>query len=290
LGKEQEGMLNNRQRHVIGFVLAAQILVALSGCRGAPTGRQTLSFDGVVEGWAVLAEKDDYSGLHMADLSVDYIDVVRLRRVLESAGWAEDHILELREFDYGDLQDGLDWLAQNADGDDIAFLYVAAHGTYLNEVLGWEQFFAAEWREIHSQRRVLVVAACQAGEFTRAVERDPSPYLSVATVARNELSWCGLPEEGLPIIGNVFTYYFAASFSDPTADADGDGFVSVQEAAAVAEAQQRTYMHEVVFAVPQFLAMYTELGASPENDPSYPHVVVDDAIGEPLPLALDAYR
>jgi hypothetical protein len=283
-------MLNNRQRHVIGFVLAAQILVALSGCRGASIRRQTLSFDGVVEGWAVLAEKDNYTGLHMTDLSVDYIDVLRLRRVLESAGWAEDHILELREFDYADLQDGLDWLAQNADGDDIAFLYVAAHSTYLDNVLDWGQFFAAEWREIPSERRVLVVASCQAGEFTRAVRRDPAPHLSVAAVDRNEYGWCGLQHERLPIIGSVFTYYFTASFGNPTADADGDGFVSVQEAAAVAEAQQRTYMHEVVFAVPEFVSTQREPGTSPVDSPGYPHVVVDDTIGEPLPLALDAYR
>jgi len=93
----------------------------------------------------------------------------------------------------------------------------------------------------------------------------------------------------LPIIGGVFTHYFVAAFSDPQADGDGDGFVSAQEAALLAERQKRAYFHEVIFAVPEFLEMYRAPGYAPDQDPDYPHVVVDDALGEPLYLALDAY-
>jgi hypothetical protein len=38
-------------------------------------------------------------------------------------------------------------------------------------------------------------------------------------------------------------------------------------------------MHEVVFAVPEFLAMFY---GHPEDDAEYPHVVVDDTMGEPI--------
>jgi len=243
---------------------------------------------GEVQGWAVLAQKDDYSDVDMTDILVDYIGITQMRQVLEDSGWEPNHIHELREFDRETLQDNLDWLAENADQDDIAFLYVAAHGKYLRDVLIWDAFFAADWAEIPSHRRLLVVDSCQAANYTAAVTDDPSPHLSIAAVAGDEYGWSGLEEEGLPIIGGVFTHYFAAAFDDPDADTDGDGLVSVQEAALMAEDQQRTYMHDVVFAVPEFVEMYHNTGAFPDKDPSFPHIVVDDAIGEPLYLVLPA--
>jgi hypothetical protein len=237
---------------------------------------------GTVEGWAVLAEKDDYSDVEMTDMLVDYMGVVRMRHALEAAGWAPDHIREVREFDRDMLQAGLDWLAEAADEDDLAVVYVAGHGRYLRDVLVWDEFFPAEWGEIASGRRLLVVDACQAADYTGVVAEDPAPHLSIASVAADELGWCGLAEEGLPIVGYVFTHYFTAAFDDPEADADGDGLVSVQEAARAAEGQQRAYMHDVVLAVPEFLEMYHAIGVAPEEDPDFPHVVVDDAIGEPV--------
>jgi hypothetical protein len=237
-----------------------------------------------VQGWAVLAQKDDYSDVDMTDLPVDYAGIVRLRPLLE-----DYHIHELREFDRQALEEELDWLAENADQDDIALLYVAAHGRYLSHVLAWDQFFGAEWEQIPSQRRLLVIDSCQAANYTGAISGDPAPYVSIAAVAGDEYGWTGLEEEGLPIIGGVFTHYFAAAFGDPEADSDADGLVSVQEAALMAEGQQRTYMHDVVFAVPEFVAMYHDIGSFPDQDPTFPHVVVDDTLGQPLFLALDAY-
>jgi uncharacterized protein (DUF885 family) len=255
----------------------------LGGIGSAPGG------DGPVEGWAVLAEKDDYSDVGMTDLLVDWIGITQLHQLLVEAGWDPDHIYLAREFDRTSLQAHLAQVAENADGNDVVFLYVAAHGSYLSDVLGWDDFFAGEWQEIPSQRRLLVIDACQAGKYTSIVSEDPAPYLSIAAVAGDEYGWSGLEEEGLPIIGGVFTHYFAAAFDDPDADVDGDGLVSAQEAARLAEGQQRAYMHDVVFAVPEFVGMYHDFGISPDEDPDFPHVVVDDTIGEPLFLALDAY-
>jgi hypothetical protein len=250
----------------------------------------TTSTDGnVAQGWAVLAQKDDYSDVDMGDLPVDYAGITQMRQVLEDSGWDSDHIHELREFDRETLLDDLDWLEENADEDDVVFLYVAAHGRYLRDVMLWGEFFAGEWEQITSHRRLLVIDSCQAANYTGAVTGDPSPYLSVAAVAGDEYAWSGLEEEGLPIIGGVFTHYFAAAFDDPDADADGDGMVSVQEAALIAEGQQRTYMHDVVFAVPEFVESYHDIGVFPDQDPNFPHVVVDDTIDEPLYLMLDAY-
>ncbi|MGD2179118.1 MAG: caspase family protein, partial [Anaerolineae bacterium] len=218
------------------------------------------------------------------------IGIKKLRQVLEDAGWDPDQIHDLEEFDRTTLQEDLDWLEENAAEDDLVLVYVAAHGRYVRDVLAWESFFADEWEEIPSQRRVLVIDSCQAANYTDVVSGDPAPYLAIAAVDGDEYGWSGLEEEGLPIIGGVFTHYFAAGFGDGSADTDGDGCVSVQEAALLAEEQQRHYMHEVVFAVPEFLEMYHEGGSYPDRDPTFPDVIVDDAIGEPLCLTLDQYR
>jgi hypothetical protein len=265
-------------------VLLALAVACLASCTsGKPTS------DRVVNGWAVLAEKDDYSDVEMTDLLVDYVNITQLHQQLLDAGWQESHIHELREFDREALQGDLDWLAENADQDDIVFLYMAAHGKYLREVVTWDEFFATDWEQIPSHRRLLVIDSCQAADYTGAVSGDPAPYLTIAAVAGDEYGWSGLEEEGLPIIGGVFTHYFAAAFDNPNADTDGDGFVSAQEAALTAEGQQRTYMHDVVFAVPEFVEGYHKAGVYPDKDPTFPHVVIDDAIGEPLYLTLDAY-
>jgi len=250
----------------------------------APTPAAIPSLPLSSDGWAVLAEKDDYDDVQMTNLPVDYVNVARLHQLLLDSGWQASHVRQVREFDRDTLQEGLDWLEENAGPDDVVFLYVAAHGKYLNDVLRWREFFAQEWRQVPSQRRLLVIDSCQAANYTGVILSDPAPYLAIAAVAGDEYGWSGLEEEGLPIIGGVFTHYFAAAFEDPQADADGNGRVSVQEAALVAEGQQRTYMHEVVFAVPEFLEGYRQTGA--DKDPTFPDVTIDDTIGQPLYLAL----
>lgn len=272
-----------RCRLSLAFLLAS--LAVLPGCQttGTPLADE-------VEGWAVLAEKDDYEDPHMADIPVDYIDIIRMRQALERLGWSPDHIHELREFDREGLQAELDWLAASADENDIALFYVTAHGSYLDDILAWDQFVPDEWAEVPGARRLLVVDACTAAEFTNDLASDPEPHLAVAAVGDEELSWKGLEEEGLPIIGSVFTFYFTSALNDPDADADGDGMVSVQEAAHMADEQQRAYMHDVVFAVPEFVEMFHEAGGASNEDPGYPRVSLEDTLGKPFHLALDAYR
>jgi len=243
--------------------------------------------DGIVRGWAVLAEKDNYDDVEMTNLPVDYIGVTQVRQLLLDSGWRETQIHEAREFDRESLTAELDWLAENAEQEDLVFVYVAAHGSYLRNVLGWSDFFGREWEEIPSYHQILLVDACQAAEFTAVVASDPEPYLSVAAVGDDEYGWSGLEEEGLPIIGGVFTYYFALAFQDPEADTNGDGQVSIQEAALMAEAQQRTYMHGVVFAVPKFVEDYHAIGVYPDQDPEFPHVIVQDTISAPVFLELE---
>lgn len=263
------------------IIILVVFLALVSGCYLSEPSNHT------VDGWAVLAEKDEYEPPH-ADLMVEYINIARMRQALEKSGWDPGHIHDLREFERETLEAELDWLEDSADENDIVILYVASHGDYLSGEVIWHEFFAEEWAQIPSQRRLLHVQACKAENFIDDLADDPEPHLSVAAVARNELAWAGLEEEGLPIIGGVFTYYFTGALDDPAADEDGNGLVSVQEAAQLADEQQREYMQDVVLAVPEFVEMYHQAFYYPEKDPTYPHVIVDDAIGEPFYLAPDA--
>jgi len=55
-------------------------------------------------------------------------------------GWEEGHIREVREFDQGGLREALDWMASNADADDLVYMYVSAHGAFLHEGVSWTRF------------------------------------------------------------------------------------------------------------------------------------------------------
>ncbi|MBC8504278.1 MAG: SUMF1/EgtB/PvdO family nonheme iron enzyme [Chloroflexi bacterium] len=237
------------------------------------------------ERWAVLAEKDDYSDVPGEQgLPIDNINNEQMKNLLLNEGWEESHILDLREFNQNDIHQALVWLSENADENDIALFYITGHDSYLNDYLEWDNFFPQRWSEIPSNNRILIVDTCRAATFIQPIAEDPRPHLSIAVAAEDELAWSGLEEEGLPIVGSVFVHYFVAALSDLQADSDADGFISVQEAARMAETEQRNYMHNVVFNVPEFLAIYHQNGAYPDQDPDFPHVIMDDAVGEPVYL------
>ena len=243
-----------------------------------------------VQGWAVLAEKDDFSDVGMTDMLVDYISNKVLSETLVKAGWDAENIHELDGFDRASLEQELDWLEEVADENDIVFFYVASHGNHLIYNIAWDEFFKEQWSQIPSQRRVLMLDTCTARQFTDTVMDDPGLQLTIASVDIDEFSWRGIEEEGLPIIGGVFTYYFAEAFSTLEADTDGNNLVSVQEATLYAEERQQKYMHEVVWAVPEFIEPYHQMGLHPENDPEYPDVIMNDTLSEPLYFDLAFYQ
>jgi hypothetical protein len=243
--------------------------------------------DSVVQGWAVLAQKENYSDverLRGQDLSTNFVDISRMRALLIYLGWPENHILELRDnVGQQEIRAALRWLSMHSDANDVVLFYYRGHGSYLRQEVGWDKFFVSDWSEIPSQRRILVVDCCNAAEFTAATGGTSQGYISIAAVAVDEESWTGLWQARLPVLGGVFTHFFVEAFTDPTADRDQDGTVSVQEAAERAATQQRQYLHDVVWTDPRY---------TPEPghyDADYPEVVVDDAIGEPLFLELDKY-
>ena len=275
------------------FIITILITLLLSSCNTQNNPVQKplsddpeLSPDNPVEYYAVLAAKDDYSDVGMTDMLVEYIDLKRVQDSLIGLGWDPDQMHILKGFDQAGLDAELDWLEENADQNDLVFFYVTAHGTYLRQNINWAGFFPEQWAEIPSHNRVLLVDSCSAAEFTNQINGDPNPHLSIAAVDADEYGWKGLEEEGLPIVGGIFTFYFTEALADPNADNNGDGPVSVQEATTVAEEKQREYMHEVVLAVPEFLESYHSIGVEPEKDETFPDVIVDDAVGDELLLAV----
>ncbi len=279
------------------FIFTTLITLLLSACdirKGAaqempgkdPAGAPTLAPDNPVEYYAVLAAKDDYSDVGMTDMLVDYIDLDRMRDALLNQGWELGQIHFLKGFDRADLQTELDWLEENADQNDVVLFYVTAHGTYMRVNIDWSDFFPEQWAQIPSYNRVLVVDSCTAAEFTNPIHSDPNPHLSIAAVDADEYGWKGLEEEGLPIVGGIFTFYFVEALVDRSADDNGDGLVSIQEAVLAAEVKQREYMHEVVFAVPEFVEGYHSIGVEPEQDETFPDVIIDDALGYPLDISI----
>lgn len=242
-----------------------------------------------VTGWAVLAAKENYSDTGGTDIETGFLNIHQMKALLAYYGWQDDHILEIRDtLGVGEVRAALDWLEQVANEEDVVLLFIQAHSSYLRDELKWHAFFPDEWADISSQRRVLIVEACQAGEFTAATG-DTNGQLTIASSAADELGWVGLWEEGKPIIGGVFSHYFLAAFTDPTADSDGSGQISIQEAAIAAQQPQRKYMHEVIFTDPEFLEGYHAYGFYPESDPEFPHIVVTDQLGEPIYLDLKAF-
>jgi hypothetical protein len=239
-----------------------------------------------VGAWAVLAEKDDYSDVGKSDMLVDYIDIKRMEESLLALGWPSAQIHTLIEYDQKAIEDELIWILQNADEDDIIFFYITGHGSYLRQYIDWHNFFPMLWEQIPSPNRVLIVDMCTAAEFTNAVNGDPHPHLSIASVDFDEYAWKCLKDEELPIIGAIFTYYFADALLNPKANINGDKIVSVQEAALFAEERQREFMQKEIFSNPEFLQGYHDLGSYPEKDPTFPDVIIDDALGFPLDLTI----
>ena len=196
----------------------------------------------------------------------------------------------MKEFDRDSLQVELDWLEDVADENDIVFMFVTGHSTYLTKFLEWQDFFPQEWAQIQSERRILLVDMCVGARFTEVVNADPNPHLSIAVVDVDELAWKALEDEGLSFVGAAFNHYFVEGLTNPEVDADGNGWFSVQEAALYAEAGQRDFMHNEVFANPDYIGWWHENNLYPDQDPGFPHVIVDDTIGEPVYLDLDFYQ
>ena len=231
---------------------------------------------GYVDGWAVLLEMNEFPE-GWSDIPVDFIDSERMQTALFSLGWQSDHMYIIHgNLTISVVQEAVEWLVNNTDHDDIALLYIFTHGMWMYNVLLWNDWFPDEWQKLNTSKKILMVDTCLAEEFIDSIKDDPSPHISLACCSAGEVSWAGLEEEGLPIIGSVWNYYFTNALCNASADLDSNGFISIEEAFNFSTPLVQRYMNETVFAVPEFLESYHDIGIYPENYDAYPHPVMDD--------------
>ena len=193
------------------------------------------------------------------------------------------------------VANAMDWLLERATEEDLVFVYVAAHYSYLKRVVEFNRIFPPLWGLVPTDRKVLVVDSCKAGELTASAmygtfvspegpeisEASPSPGLSISACAHDEVAVWGTVEEDLSIVGGFMTYYLHEALLDRSLDTNGDTYISVEEAFAGLYLRMRAY--------------YRETAPRALEDPDLPEAVrqqiLDDLAsdGFPHPEMIDAF-
>lgn len=265
---------DNGRRWALAMVIGLLFAHGLSPLLVQPVSAQS----NPVEGWAVIMEMLYYPE-GWSDIPTGYADSEKWDDTLRALGWPASHINLLRgEITRPGLVNGIEWLVEKSDDNDVVVLFVFSHGNWLRTVIGDGIAVGAAWEEIPTAKRLMVFSACSAGEFIAGIP-GAGPEIRVGSVKRNELAWAGIPDENLPVTGEVFNHFFTSAFLNESADANGNGDVSVEEAFLFALPQTQQYILETVFpAFPE----YEELcnGSAPEP------VMMDMYAGE-LSLACD---
>lgn len=224
-----------------------------------------------MEGWAVLMEINDFPEGY-TDLPVDFVDIERLQNMLVHHKWQKNHILVKKDMIAQEtVREGLQYLKENADANDIVLFYIGSHGEYILYDLKWNEIFPSLWEEITTEKRVLIVDSCFSEYF---LPKSDNPHISIASVSKGEAAWAGLPEEGLPITGFLFTYYFCESMKED---------ISVEEGFERTVPKVKDYMREIVY--PKFKDVFP---AEVYNNLYDPNPVIDDKY--PGALHLDVER
>ncbi len=219
------------------------------------------------EGWAVLLEMNDYPS-QWTDLETGYADTTKWNDTLTALGWENDHIEITRGYLSANiLLDAIDFLVENADENDLAFFYVFAHGTWMDQRnFGGEEYLDA-WGDIQSQKKLMVLSTCHSGDFIEDFENEDAPHIHISATDQGELGLAG--EETEEVSGCLFNHFLTNAFSTDTADLNDDADVTVEEAFAYAYDHCREYIENEVFPEDSDLAQLFG------NDPQHPQM--DDA-------------
>ena len=232
--------------------------------------------------WVVTLEMEEYPA-GMTDLKTGFINSKRIRETFIKLGLKPSHIREFKNNITQDtLKESIKWLQDNSKQNDVIVLYIFAHGRFIRYYLLWPILFPEQWQQLNDRKQILIVDSCNAGEFIDFARAEKG--VAMSSCGNTELSWCGLEEEGLPIIGSVWTYFFTRSIFESKSDQNGDGYVSLTEAFSFTTLQMQQYMEEEVFEVDKFLNLYQELVAHPEKIGNYPNPVIYNNLSEGLIL------
>ena len=268
--------MHRESESLLGILLVITMVVAVSFI---PSVSATGTSQDTRDGWAAIMEINEYPE-GWTDIPTDYNDTHRWVDTLTTLGWQESHILIVNEaFDLAQVVGAIQFLIDNTDENDIALLYLAAHGMWLNNTIAQNDTFVDKWEEVPSQNKLLCIDSCIAGRFTELVADDPNPEIAISAVSANEFGWAGIEEEGLPIIGNVWNYFFTNALLNISADTDSNGDVSVEEAYDFAYPLSRTYYEDYVYPYSSEIEQMNNFVA--------PHPGMDDNYEGELSLRLE---
>jgi len=230
------------------LILTIIIFVFLTGCKSTNSNLVSQK----TNTWAVLCAQEDYTNVpritSLGNLTNGHLDIYRFQGMLEYFGWNENQIhKQLDTVTRENVTKELDWLIKNVKEDDTVLFYYLGHGSYLSTEVEWSKFFDDKWKQISGKNRILIIASCQAEGKTKIVKNEEQQHITIASVSEDENAWGGMWNEGLPIIGGVFNYYFVEAHYNPLADTNNDGKVSIQEAFYWADVEQRNYMENTVY-------------------------------------------
>ncbi len=261
---------------LLGILLVVTMVVAMSF---VPSISAIGTSQDTRDGWAAIMEINYYPE-GWTDIPANYNDTHRWVDTLTTLGWQESHILIVNEaFDLAQVVETIQFLIDNTDENDIALLFMAAHGLWLNNTIAQNDTFVDTWEEIPSQNKLLCIDSCLAGTFTELVADDPNPEIAISAVGRYELSWAGIEEEGLPIYGSPWNYFFTNALLNITADTDSNGDVSVEEAYDLAYPLTRAYYEDYIYPFDSFI--------EERNNYEAPHPGMDDNYEGELSLRLE---
>ncbi|MFX1581226.1 MAG: hypothetical protein ACFFCJ_03300 [Promethearchaeota archaeon] len=206
-----------------------------------------------------------------SNLETGYSDTQKWNTTLLALGWQSNHILIHQGLI--DQQVGLaafDFLFANVDTNDVVLWFVFAHGNYLLENIDWQTWFPDHWTNLQSQEKIFIASACSSEFLIQSLSDDGVPHVYISSSEADEYSWAGLPEEGLPIIGEVFNHFLTNALLNASADSDTDGEVTMEEAFFFAAPLSRSYISTIVFpAFPDFAEMCNNTAPNPVMDDTY---------------------
>jgi hypothetical protein len=255
-------------------VLILGLLLFTVGCSGPEEVEGTIMDP--ANTYVVLMEMNHFPEGY-ADLEVDFINTNQLEQLFSTLGVpSENMLIKKDELTLKDMYEAFDWLAVNTSGDSSVFFYVAAHGSYIHNVLAWNTFIPKKWNALEQENKILVVDSCMSGKFVAPFANEEASGITYAIVSADELGWWGIEEEGLPIIGSIWTHYFTRAVLSPEADFNGNQAISFTEAANYSASKVQEYMSEEVFAVDEFLELYQNSGKDPLLEDAFPNPVCND--------------
>jgi hypothetical protein len=158
-----------------------------------------------------------------------------LVNTLKSLGYADDHVVALSEASHDRVRDAIQTLRTHLTKDDSLFVLLIGHGTVEGDVAKFNlvgpDMTARDWADQLKPidgRVIFVDTTAASFPFLRQVARPGRIVITATDSTAQEFE-------------TVFPEFFIKAFSDPAADGDKDGRVSIFEAFLYASANVRAW-------------------------------------------------